>query len=94
MDTGIDPDDFDAVVFDLDGVLANTARIHALVWKRVFERVLSRHQSRGMKVDKEFDIETDYLRYVDGRPRLDGIRAFLAAVTSPAKPPPTKAKVT
>ena len=79
MDTEIDPDDFDAAVFDLDGVLADTARIHASVWKQVFDRVLSRHQSRGMKVDKEFDIDTDYLRYVDGRPRLDGIRAFLAS---------------
>lgn len=79
MNTEIDPDDFDAVVFDLDGVLASTARIHALVWKQVFDRVLSRHRSSGVKVDRDFDIETDYLRYVDGRPRLDGIRTFLTS---------------
>lgn len=79
MNTEIDRDDFDAAVFDLDGVLANTARIHALVWKQVFDRVLSRHRSRGGNVDQDFDIETDYLRYVDGRPRFEGIRAFLAS---------------
>lgn len=79
MNTEFDPDDFDAAVFDLDGVLASTARIHALVWKQVFDRVLSRHRSRGVKVGKDFDIETDYLRYVDGRPRLDGVRVFLSS---------------
>lgn len=79
MDTEINPDDFDAAVFDLDGVLANTARVHALAWKQVFDRVLSKHQSRGTKVGQEFDIETDYLRHVDGRARLDGIRAFLTS---------------
>lgn len=79
MNTEIDPAYFDAVVFDLDGVLTTTARIHALVWKQVLDQVLFRHRSRGVKVDKDFDIETDYLRYVDGRPRLDGIRDFLTS---------------
>lgn len=71
----IDPDEFDAAVFDLDGVLTDTARVHAAVWKQVFDQVLS----RATPAAQGFDIEADYLRYVDGRPRLEGIRTFLAS---------------
>ena len=69
--------DFDAAIFDLDGV--HTAGIHAVAWKSVFDTFLQRWaQERGLAF-QPFDIETDYLNYVDGRPRYDGIRSSLAA---------------
>jgi len=61
-----------AVVFDTDGVVTDTARVHAAAWKHVFDGFL-----RGRSAP--FDIRADYLRYVDGRPRLDGVRIFLAS---------------
>ncbi|WP_043621981.1 HAD family hydrolase [Nonomuraea candida] len=61
-----------AVVFDTDGVVTDTARGHAAAWKHVLDVFL-----RGRSAP--FDIRDDYLRHVDGRPRLDGIRTFLAA---------------
>jgi HAD superfamily hydrolase (TIGR01509 family) len=61
-----------AVVFDTDGVVTDTARVHAAAWKHVFDSFL-----RGRSTP--FDIRADYLRYVDGRPRLDGVRTFLAS---------------
>ncbi|HEX4811900.1 MAG TPA: HAD family hydrolase [Nonomuraea sp.] len=61
-----------AVVFDTDGVVTDTARGHAAAWKHVFDEFL-----RGRSAP--FDIRDDYLRHVDGRPRLDGIRTFLAS---------------
>ncbi|WP_103963712.1 HAD family hydrolase [Nonomuraea solani] len=59
-----------AVIFDTDGVVTDTARVHA-AWKHVFDDFL-----RGRSTP--FDVRDDYLRHVDGRPRLDGIRTFLA----------------
>ena len=71
--------DVDAVIFDLDGVLTDTARVHAAAWKAVFDAFLKRWtQQRGLAF-QPFDIEADYLNYVDGRPRDDGIRSFLSA---------------
>ena len=68
--------DFDAAIFDLDGVLTDTAGVHAVAWKSVFDTFLQRWaQERGLAF-QPFDIETDYLNYVDGRPRYDGIRSF------------------
>ncbi|SDM65751.1 haloacid dehalogenase superfamily, subfamily IA, variant 3 with third motif having DD or ED [Nonomuraea jiangxiensis] len=68
----IDLTEIGAVVFDTDGVITDTARGHAAAWKHVFDAFL-----RGRSAP--FDIREDYLRHVDGRPRLDGIRTFLAA---------------
>jgi beta-phosphoglucomutase family hydrolase len=71
--------EFDAAVFDLDGVLTDTARLHAAAWKTVFDAFL---QARAQQQDapfRPFDIEADYLSYVDGRPRDDGTRNFLAS---------------
>ncbi|MGP3918551.1 HAD family hydrolase [Nonomuraea sp. 10N515B] len=62
-----------AVVFDTDGVVTDTARVHAAAWKHVFDGFL---RSRG---SAPFDVRADYLAYVDGRPRLDGVRTFLAS---------------
>ena len=63
----------DAVLFDMDGVITNTARAHAEVWKRLFDEFL---ESRG-EPQQRFDIERDYHAFVDGRPRYDGVAAFL-----------------
>jgi alpha,alpha-trehalase len=65
--------DIDAVIFDLDGVLTRTARLHARAWKATFDPFLE------PRSQAPFDIQSDYRRYVDGRPRGDGIRGFLAA---------------
>lgn len=62
----------DAVIFDLDGVVTRTARVHARAWKETFDPLLAQ---RGQP---PFDA-ADYLRHVDGRPRRDGARALLAA---------------
>src|SRR3974390_434392 len=71
--------DFDAAIFDLDGVLTDTAGVHAIAWKSVFDTFLQRWAKERGLTFQPFDIETDYLNYVDGRPRYDGIRSFLAA---------------
>ncbi|MGN9840038.1 HAD family hydrolase [Nonomuraea sp. H19] len=62
-----------AVVFDTDGVVTDTARVHAAAWKHVFDGFL-----RGRR-SAPFDIRADYLAHVDGRARLDGVRTFLAS---------------
>jgi alpha,alpha-trehalase len=71
--------DFDATIFDLDGVLTDTARVHAAAWKEVFDDFLQRRAERRGVGLQPFDIGADYLAYVDGRPRHDGIRTFLAS---------------
>ena len=64
---------FDAVLFDLDGVLTSTAAIHAAAWKRMFDQFLrERHPSQA-----PFDTDSDYKKYVDGKPRYEGVRSFL-----------------
>lgn len=68
----------DAVLFDLDGVLTRTARVHLLAWTRVFNDFLARRPPRENEDLRPF-AEADYRAHVDGRPRLDGIRAFLAS---------------
>jgi len=60
---------YDAVLFDLDGVLTDTAALHAACWKQTFDEVL----------DEPFDAERDYLAHVDGKPREDGVRDMLRA---------------
>lgn len=71
--------DFDAVIFDLDGVITDTASVHAEAWKRMLDAFLARHSAREGVAFQPFKIETDYRFYVDGRPRLDGLRNFLVA---------------
>lgn len=64
-------------IFDLDGVVTDTAQAHASAWKALFDEYLSkRHNSHGEPFI-EFGINTDYLDYVDGKPRYEGVRAFL-----------------
>ena len=71
--------DFDAAIFDLDGVLTETASVHAAAWKEVFDDFLQRRAKRHGTDFQPFDIGSDYLAYVDGRSRYDGIRTFLAS---------------
>lgn len=65
----------DAVIFDMDGVITRTARLHAQAWKTLFDEFLAR---RGPSLPA-FDADTDYRRYVDGKPREDGVHDFLRA---------------
>jgi beta-phosphoglucomutase-like phosphatase (HAD superfamily) len=71
--------DHDAVLFDLDGVLTDTARLHAAAWKRLFDGLLRRRAAATGGVFVPFDSGADYLAHVDGRPREDGVRQFLAS---------------
>jgi len=75
----VTPDRYDAVLFDLDGVLTDTARIHAAAWRQVFDPLLERISARRGEPFRPFDPERDYREYVDGRSRLDGARGFLAS---------------
>jgi beta-phosphoglucomutase family hydrolase len=68
---------FDAVLFDLDGVLTSTARIHAECWRSMFDDFLRKRADRNRQSFTPFDIESDYRRYVDGKPRYEGVRSFL-----------------
>ena len=79
VQTTITPGRFDAVLFDLDGVLTSTAKIHSRCWKTMFDDFLSRRAAEGKDPFRPFDIETDYKLYVDGKPRYEGVRSFLAS---------------
>jgi beta-phosphoglucomutase family hydrolase len=68
---------YDAVLFDLDGVLTDTAGVHAACWKRSFDEFLRRRADSTGNSFRAFDIESDYLLYVDGKRRYDGVRDFL-----------------
>lgn len=73
----IDLTRFDAVLFDLDGVLTKTAVLHAAAWKRLFDEYLKARASREQVPFQPFDATLDYQRYVDGRLRYDGVKSFL-----------------
>ncbi|HZU40379.1 MAG TPA: beta-phosphoglucomutase family hydrolase [Solirubrobacteraceae bacterium] len=73
------PSGVSACLFDLDGVLTQTAKVHAAAWKQMFDEYLrQRAQQRGEQF-VEFDPVEDYDEYVDGKPRYDGVRSFLAS---------------
>lgn len=65
-----------ACLFDLDGVITTTAVVHAAAWKRTFDDFLRQRDGDGFR---PFDDKADYDEFVDGRPRADGVRAFLAS---------------
>lgn len=79
MTIAVTRESFDAVLFDLDGVLTDTASLHAACWKRVFDRVLHDRAKKQGLPSRPFDIDRDYRLYVDGKPRLAGVRDFLAS---------------
>jgi beta-phosphoglucomutase family hydrolase len=75
----IDLGSFDAFVFDLDGVITRTAAVHARAWKQLFDEYLAAGAARTGEPFVPFDLDADYRRYVDGKPRGAGVRSFLAA---------------
>jgi beta-phosphoglucomutase family hydrolase len=70
---------FDAVIFDMDGVVTDTASLHGTAWKDMFDRFLHEHAQKSGQEQPPFDLNRDYRQYVDGKPRFDGIRSFLAS---------------
>jgi beta-phosphoglucomutase family hydrolase len=89
---------YEAWLFDMDGVLTKTALVHAAAWKQAFDAFLLEETARTGKKYAPFDPESDYEKYVDGEPRDDGVRNFLAArgITLPEgneSDPPTAATV-
>ena len=71
------PSDVRACLFDLDGVLTQTAKVHAAAWKQVFDEYLRERSERNGEQFAEFDIHRDYDEYVDGKPRYEGVSSFL-----------------
>jgi beta-phosphoglucomutase family hydrolase len=72
------PGDITACLFDLDGVLTQTASVHRAAWQESFDACLRQWDSIS-EPPAPFDPATDYNQYVDGRPRADGVRSFLAS---------------
>jgi beta-phosphoglucomutase family hydrolase len=75
----INRDQYDAVLLDLDGVITDTANLHAACWKQMFDEYLQKRATQRNEVFRPFDLATDYRFHVDGKPRFDGVRAFLAS---------------
>src|SRR4051794_26108083 len=80
-------------LFDLDGVLTQTAKVHARAWKEMFDNFLREWSKQKGVPFEEFDRPTDYDEYVDGKPRLEGVKSFLESrriqlpMGSPSDPP-------
>lgn len=72
------PDGITTCLFDLDGVLTQTAKVHAAAWKQMFDEYLRERAERQGEQFSQFTID-DYDRYVDGKPRYDGVRSFLTS---------------
>ncbi len=70
---------YDAVLFDLDGVITNTASIHGACWKKMFDEYLQRRATARGEAFRPFDPVTDYRLHVDGKPRFDGVHDFLTS---------------
>ncbi len=73
------PDHVTACLFDLDGVLTQTAKVHNAAWTETFDAFLRERATRTGEAFRPFDPGADYNSYVDGRPRADGVRTFLAS---------------
>ncbi len=74
----IDTTAFRGFIFDLDGVLTQTASLHAQAWKRMFDDFFEELREQGKEV-RPFDIDSDYTRYVDGKPRYEGVKSLLSS---------------
>jgi beta-phosphoglucomutase family hydrolase len=87
------PDGITTCLFDLDGVLTQTAKVHAKAWKQMFDAYLHERSKRTGEPFEEFKVPEDYDEYVDGKPRVDGTRSFLESrginlpLGSPDDPP-------
>ena len=73
----ISGDKYDAWLFDLDGVITDTASVHGAAWKQMFDEYLEVVAERDNVPFKEFEVATDYIDYVDGKPRYEGVDTFL-----------------
>ncbi|MGA9762688.1 MAG: beta-phosphoglucomutase family hydrolase [Gaiellaceae bacterium] len=73
------PNNVRACLFDLDGVLTDTASLHAAAWKQMFDEYLRERAKQTGEHFVPFDERSDYGNYVDGKPRYDGVRSFLAS---------------
>jgi beta-phosphoglucomutase family hydrolase len=73
------PDSIRACLFDLDGVLTQTAKVHAAAWKQMFDSYLNERAERTGEEFVPFDPVKEYDDYVDGKPRYDGVKSFLAS---------------
>ena len=73
----LSPRDYDAVLFDLDGVLTQTASVPAAAWKKLFDNFLEQRATQAGGPFVPFDIDADYPLYVDGKSRYDGVATFL-----------------
>ncbi len=73
------PDEIHACLFDMDGVLTQTATVHAKAWAEAFDALLERHAKASGEPFVAFDARRDYTAWVDGKPRADGVRDFLAS---------------
>lgn len=83
----------DAFIFDLDGVVTRTAGLHAAAWKQLFDDYLAQRAAQRGEPFQPFDPDADYRRFVDGKPRYEGVRSFLESrgvaldYGDPADPP-------
>jgi len=68
---------FEAVIFDLDGVITRTALVHSQAWKKMFDDYLRQRETEHGEAFREFTQKDDYLPYVDGKPRYEGVKSFL-----------------
>lgn len=71
------PENIRAYLFDMDGVLTQTASVHAAAWKEMFDAFLQHHAEQSGSEFVPFEIASDYVAYVDGKLRQDGVRSFL-----------------
>lgn len=71
------PDEIHGLLFDLDGVLTQTAKVHAEAWKQTFDEYLKQRADKSGEKFVPFDKVSDYDDYVDGKPRYDGVQSFL-----------------
>jgi len=71
------PEPIRALLFDLDGVLTETAKVHARAWEQAFDTLLKERSQHAGGGYEPFDRVRDYDEYVDGKPRFDGVRSFL-----------------
>ncbi len=81
-----------AIIFDLDGVITKTASVHAQAWKQAFDGYLEVRRNNGDSTYPPFDINEDYRKYVDGKPRYEGVKSFLQSrgITLPYSTPDSK----
>jgi beta-phosphoglucomutase family hydrolase len=77
--SAISRDQYDAVLLDLDGVITDTASVHAACWKQMFDEYLRKRATQRGEAFRPFDPAADYRLYVDGKPRFDGVRDFLTS---------------